>query len=101
MFSFGIIAYELLSRRLNMSPFIWSDCAGSKDQYVEQVSNGRRPDIPDDWNDSWKYLVRKCWCQSPSERPTMSEIVKLIEDILQHNIPENFQRPPKLSNFYF
>lgn len=68
MYSFGIIMYELFSRRF---PF------GKKTRFQIEldVVAGLRPELPSDCPPAWAALTRLCWHEDPSMRPSFFEIL--------------------------
>ncbi len=68
VFSFGGILYELA---VGKPPF-----AGFTRKEVEnKIEKGERPPFPDGISNSFSTLIRKCWSQNPSDRPSFAEIV--------------------------
>ena len=73
VFSFAIIMWEIFTRQL---PF--HDCCDNAQQIQWAKYRGRRPQrinkIPDDL---WK-LMDKCWANSVTSRPSMTEVVEVL-----------------------
>ncbi|GIL63561.1 hypothetical protein Vafri_17603 [Volvox africanus] len=93
-FSFGILMWELY---VCARPY--SDVA--EDQIAQRVTlKGLRPTFPSDTPRSYGALARQCWSQDPNERPSASEIVAAIENMLQimntqlPTIPPHKPKPP-------
>ncbi|KAG0562775.1 hypothetical protein KC19_9G170400 [Ceratodon purpureus] len=72
VYSFGMTCYEILT---GLTPFEYERHA--QDSY-EVVLRGDTPKLPSDIKPWIKALLKKCWHQTPSERPTFEEIVKII-----------------------
>ncbi|KAE9620955.1 putative dual-specificity kinase TKL-Pl-4 family [Lupinus albus] len=73
IFSFGIILWELLTRKLpyeHLSPL---------QAAVGVVHKGLRPEIPRDTHPKLVELLHQCWQQDPSLRPDFSEILKFLQ----------------------
>ncbi|EFJ48730.1 hypothetical protein VOLCADRAFT_120838 [Volvox carteri f. nagariensis] len=76
-FSFGILMWELYTCARPYSDV-------PEDQIAQRVTlKGLRPTFPPDTPRSFGALARQCWSQDPNERPTASEIVSALENLLQ------------------
>lgn len=84
MYSFGVILFEVLSgfKILHMILNHSQPTAQQIETYTNQVANGYRPPIPEEWPDSVADLVEDCWCQEPDLRPSMKEVAERLKDIL-------------------
>ncbi|KAK9814855.1 hypothetical protein WJX73_000289 [Symbiochloris irregularis] len=102
VYSFGIILWELITWRLP-----WHDCGPW--QVVALVTEGhQRPDVPTreasrgtgfEGYDAYCSLMRDCWAQEATDRPTFEEVIvrmrKLLEEELgrrQHSVRAMAQR---------
>lgn len=70
VFSFAVIAFELLSRSraydgLYLAPAFIAQAVATKQL---------RPELPARWPAATSGLLSRCWAQSPSERPEMREV---------------------------
>jgi serine/threonine protein kinase len=82
IFSMGNIFYSILS---GDSPF-----EGEKESKAQKkVINGKRPKIPDEVLKSDDIAInailsvtRKCWEQSPSDRPTAAEVRDQLKNVI-------------------
>ncbi|KAE9612877.1 putative protein kinase TKL-Gdt family [Lupinus albus] len=75
-YSFGMICFELLTGKV---PFEDSHLQG--DRTNQKIKEGERPLFP---HRSPKYLVsliKKCWQNNPSQRPTFSSICRILRYI--------------------
>eukprot|EP01094_Clydonella_sp_ATCC50884_P000240 TRINITY_DN10195_c0_g1_i1.p1 TRINITY_DN10195_c0_g1~~TRINITY_DN10195_c0_g1_i1.p1 ORF type:complete len:624 (+),score=168.98 TRINITY_DN10195_c0_g1_i1:265-2136(+) len=82
IYGFGVIAWELLSLA---RPFAeYDDEYGGKPQqtFKNAVVGGLRPTIPPEAPPRLAKLIESCWHAVPSARPSMSEAVKEIEEML-------------------
>lgn len=70
MYSFGVVAWEVLSREVP-----WADEALPFDIYRRVVFRGERLTIPADAPADLADIVRECWARSPRQRPTSGEIL--------------------------
>ncbi|KAK7283439.1 hypothetical protein RIF29_12955 [Crotalaria pallida] len=72
VFSFGIVLWELLTRKLpyeHLSPL---------QAAVGVVQKGLRPEIPEHTHPMLVELLHRCWHQDPSLRPNFSEILEFL-----------------------
>jgi hypothetical protein len=74
MCSFGIVLWELLTRR---EPF--DDVHPVR--AALQVMDGIRPELPADLNPELRSLIQDCWHQEPDQRPTFHEIRLRLESV--------------------
>jgi hypothetical protein len=57
---------------------------------VVRISRGGRPEMPGNaqevglTGEMWK-LLESCWQQNPEKRPTMEEVVRIWEELLEYN----------------
>ncbi|KAL0821858.1 hypothetical protein ABMA28_005262 [Loxostege sticticalis] len=77
VFSWGIILWEVLSRR---KPF---EEGGSAYRIMWAVHTGRRPDLIEGCPEPIEQLMTQCWHKSPSERPSMAEVVELMSALCE------------------
>lgn len=84
MYSFGIILFEVLNgfKILHMILDHRHPPAPQIEKYSNKVARGYRPPIPEEWPDSVADLVEDCWCHQPDLRPSMTEVVERLKDIL-------------------
>lgn len=81
VFSFGVIIYELFSRRLLAADYMntmeWDE---SKD-HAYKVAAGYRPPFPASMPESLRSLIDSCWAGPPELRPRMKEVVRKLREI--------------------
>jgi serine/threonine protein kinase len=53
---------------------------------LQEVAEGRRPEIPDDCPILLKELMEKCWCQEPRDRLSFPEVLGLLKKIDKANM---------------
>ena len=73
VYAYGVLAYEILT---NKKPF--DDM--TQFQRMQKITNGERPEIPDNFLETVKKLIEDCWDQDPKKRPTFEEICKILRD---------------------
>ena len=80
VFSFGILLHEVVSGE---KPF-YGYSSGKHMQQV--VLGGERPKMDAQhtghWPDNLKWLLKHCWSEAPSMRPSFAEIKVVLQDIL-------------------
>lgn len=74
VFSFGVIAYELL-----VGERAWGKSFVSEVEYDRALQAGL-PVLPDHWDGRLKDLLTRCWMRHPTSRPSFREIVSTLED---------------------
>lgn len=73
IFSWGIILWEVLARR---KPF--EEIAGNAFTIMWAVHRGDRPPLIQNCPKPVELLMTKCWAKNPAERPSMSEILRIM-----------------------
>ncbi|KAL6759508.1 kinase-like domain-containing protein [Haematococcus lacustris] len=82
-FSFGVLAYELLSR----SMLVFTHLGGgmlpgvlTPEDYAARVADGYRPERPQSMTDDrvWE-LVSSCWAADPNTRPAMTTVAQALQ----------------------
>ena len=78
VFSFAIMMYELCDRDLPYSKH-------ERDRPMRlavDVSEGRRPDIREEWNPAILYILSACWSGDPARRLPLGKVASLIATIM-------------------
>jgi serine/threonine protein kinase len=79
VYSFGIILWELMSYE---KPFYGMN----REQFYQKVViRCERPIINKKWPEGLVSLMTKCWSFNPGMRPTFSQIVDVMDDLLNQN----------------
>ncbi|XP_013397106.1 mitogen-activated protein kinase kinase kinase 7-like isoform X2 [Lingula anatina] len=78
VFSFGIILWEVITRQ---KPF--DDIGGPAFRIMWAVHNGTRPPLIKNCPRPLELLMTKCWAANPVERPSMSEVARIMEHLAQ------------------
>ncbi|XP_046991443.1 mitogen-activated protein kinase kinase kinase 7-like [Schistocerca americana] len=73
VFSWGIILWEVLSRR---KPF--DDIGGSAYRIMWAVHTGERPPLIEGCPRPIESLMTRCWDKNPANRPSMDEVVHIM-----------------------
>jgi serine/threonine protein kinase len=91
VYSYGIILWELLSRQM---PF------GDIEAFSVplMVSRGERPDLPKDAPLDWRKLIKGCWHQKPTSRPSFKKILIKLRSMLQALRDEKTARGESVSD---
>ena len=74
VYSFGIVAWEVLSRELP-----WANVARPREVYIYVVLKSLRPDMPVDAPIDIVNMIKACWAGEPDARPTFSTIMQRSE----------------------
>ncbi|XP_075228054.1 mitogen-activated protein kinase kinase kinase 7-like isoform X2 [Lycorma delicatula] len=92
VFSWGIILWEVLSRR---KPF--QDIGGSAFCILWAVHSGRRPPLIEGCPKPIEKLYTRCWDQNPGNRPSMEEVVRTMTLLFTffsgHDQPLEYDHP--------
>lgn len=78
VFSWGIILWEILSRK---KPF--DDIGGSAFRIMWAVHVGTRPPLLENCPEPIENLIVSCWNKVPELRPSMDEIVEIMTHLLK------------------
>jgi len=74
IYSFAMVFWEVMARKTPFSELnSWN--------IPVMVTKGERPLIPKDWSQSISKLIKSCWDQKPSKRPSFSEILFALSKI--------------------
>ena len=73
VYSFGILLWELYTCTI---PFNIS----LQNLYNYVVVSGYRPEITNDFNPRIAALIRECWDNEPSKRPTFKKIIEILDN---------------------
>ena len=77
VYAFGVIGWELLTRE---HPFAHLNSA-FQFELEDAIRSGARPPLPRGAPKRYAALVRSCWHQSPSTRPTAAQIVSILDGV--------------------
>ncbi|XP_072019245.1 mitogen-activated protein kinase kinase kinase 7-like [Amphiura filiformis] len=79
VFSWGIILWEVISRR---KPF--DDIGGPAFRIMWAVHKGTRPPKIRGLPKPLEILMNRCWSKEPAQRPSMEEVIRVIQPLLQY-----------------
>jgi len=98
VYSFGIIIWEILTLERPFLEYLNNyvrDKTGS--EFKQAVINGLRPTIPRICPPNYKQLIEKCWAGCPDDRPNFSEIIEMVEELMDDfGVPlgeESYEEP--------
>ena len=74
VYSFGIVAWEVLSRELP-----WADVTHPREVYIRVVLNELRPKIPANVPTDLADTIRECWAGDPEARPAFGAVMTSIQ----------------------
>ncbi|CAM9974886.1 unnamed protein product [Scytosiphon promiscuus] len=74
VYSFGIVAWEVLSRDLP-----WANLPRPDDVFIHVVLNGLRPELPAETPVDLADTIMACWAGKPEDRPAFSSIMKTLK----------------------
>eukprot|EP00540_Astrosyne_radiata_P007513 CAMPEP_0116837430 /NCGR_PEP_ID=MMETSP0418-20121206/8648_1 /TAXON_ID=1158023 /ORGANISM="Astrosyne radiata, Strain 13vi08-1A" /LENGTH=476 /DNA_ID=CAMNT_0004467311 /DNA_START=12 /DNA_END=1442 /DNA_ORIENTATION=- len=77
VYSFGVLLWELCSLERPFLNF------SSAEHYARVVQHKERPGLCYYWPKKLQALIQKCWSHNCGQRPTMSAVVKSLEEIQQ------------------
>ncbi|XP_069699791.1 mitogen-activated protein kinase kinase kinase 7-like isoform X2 [Periplaneta americana] len=95
VFSWGIILWEVLSRR---KPF--DEIGGSAFRIMWAVHTGERPPLINGCPKPLEQLMTSCWDKNPANRPPMEEVVRIMSLLFPFfsGYDEPVQYPPMAQN---
>ncbi|OHS97880.1 TKL family protein kinase [Tritrichomonas foetus] len=73
VYAFGMILYEMAAHEIPFHNY------ARPLQVASKVMAGERPQIPSNISDSLQSLIKRCWAQDPSQRPSMHQVVAELE----------------------
>ncbi|PSC71657.1 60S ribosomal L37a [Micractinium conductrix] len=83
VFSFGVILYELLHRRMIVAELMYLGNVEDAEAHAWQVAGGHRPTISPDLPQQLQALVAECWAQGPDDRPSMADVARRLREVEQ------------------
>lgn len=77
VYSYAFFLYLMFSDSLDFSEFFRN---GSEYAYFKYMSEGYRPNRPENIPDHYWDLIEECWISDPDARPSIEHIVELLRD---------------------
>lgn len=110
-YSFGITLLETLTLNLTMQDnnvMKMKNLSDNDPNFLDGktvkclIENGKKYEIPNDVPSNYKNLIEKCWSDDANERPSMNQIVKMMEnkklDLFDYDQDDFFKYVKKLKN---
>mmetsp|Transcript_2619 Transcript_2619/g.6290 ORF Transcript_2619/g.6290 Transcript_2619/m.6290 type:complete len:657 (+) Transcript_2619:174-2144(+) len=80
IYSFAIVMWEVITQTPAFSENITLE---EMRRFVRAVCDESfRPKIPDEWEESLKDLVRRCWASKATDRPSFTKIIEDLDNVL-------------------
>lgn len=95
VFSFSIVIYEVLQKCMLLAFISLRGLPSEVDQYIASVLGGFRPIIPKEWPAELRILLKRCWANRISERPTMDIVLDTLVSIQSKDIMKEEETPKK------
>eukprot|EP00200_Dunaliella_tertiolecta_P006473 CAMPEP_0202342260 /NCGR_PEP_ID=MMETSP1126-20121109/2900_1 /ASSEMBLY_ACC=CAM_ASM_000457 /TAXON_ID=3047 /ORGANISM="Dunaliella tertiolecta, Strain CCMP1320" /LENGTH=550 /DNA_ID=CAMNT_0048933189 /DNA_START=45 /DNA_END=1697 /DNA_ORIENTATION=+ len=89
VFSFGVMLYEVIHRYLVICSISNQGTQEEIEDYARVISMGYRPPLGDNCPTELRDLIRSCWAQNPSDRPSMDQVVQKLKAMLENGIVES------------
>jgi len=88
IYSLGVIFWEMVSRKDPYGDEVRYK-TGPAAKLMEDVRKGKRPKIPSDTLLPYTYtkLIEQCWATNPQDRPTIKEIIRDLESLVNPQLP--------------
>eukprot|EP00798_Chlamydomonas_sp_ICE-L_P012532 gene12532-15748_t len=86
IFSFGVILFEVLHRKLMLVDEIKNDPRKDAQAYAERVARGFRPTIPKHWPKELVEIIQATWAQDPHMRPNFTAVLDVLREIEASNL---------------
>ena len=83
VYSFGLIVWQMATDKVPFSGLTTADFVAAV------VTNSERPKISKSWPDGFSELLKSCWHQDFTKRPSFDEIVVTLQDLLQDRASRN------------
>ena len=75
VYSFGIVSWEIASRQMP-----WAG-VNARSIFRRVVLTGDRPEMPNDVSADIEVIIRSCWREDPTARPTFSDILGTMKSL--------------------
>lgn len=81
VFSFAIMAYELLARK---RAYEENETLTMAQIARAVLTKGMRPKVPKSWSPEITGLLERAWAQEAQDRPTFAQLASEIEELLKN-----------------
>lgn len=88
VYSFGIILWEILTRSAPYHTYGKIN-AHNNVKFIKDVTNGLRPDIPQQMPAKCTELLNACWNQDPKQRPSFEDVVHSLDMLSDMKISDD------------
>ena len=77
-YSFGVVLLEIVKRDL---PFTKGERQDTLQTMRKVVTEGLRPSIPENTNSELANIIKQCWCDDATKRPTFAQLQALLPQV--------------------
>jgi len=78
LFSFGMTLLELITSKIPFEEY------SEEATIARQIMDGIRPKIPEDTPSQYSGIIKRCWEQDPTKRPSFDELLSIFQQLDIH-----------------